>query len=178
MNKRNILVEGIVIKRNDSGETDRLVTLISQQMGKITCVAKGIRKLNSSMRSTLEPGNVIKAYLVITRGMPLLVQAKLIQDASALRSQLCHIRQLTQILEILDKLFVEEEMPSSTYQLLLAIHHNLLNHQTKFIRRDILILLEKLGFSTAGSQRPQSLLEYVQEIAERPMHSFDFLSVQ
>ncbi len=41
---RSYLIEGIVIKRRNSGESDRLVTVYSPTHGKITLKAKGVRK--------------------------------------------------------------------------------------------------------------------------------------
>ena len=47
-------VTGIVIKSEPSGEYDRRVVILTKQMGKISCFAKGARKINNRfMASTL-----------------------------------------------------------------------------------------------------------------------------
>jgi len=173
--KRSTTVESIVLKRKNLGETDRLVTLISQEMGKIVCVAKGVRKLNSSFSSAIEPGNLIRAHLIITNGLPLLVQAKLIEDASTTRSSLPKIRRLSQILEIFDKLLVEEELPQETFSLIKQIRQLLISGDINLIRSKIKTLINQLGFADNTSQNHQTMLEYVQEVVERPMQSFKFL---
>ncbi|KUK79360.1 MAG: DNA repair protein RecO [Microgenomates bacterium 39_7] len=170
-------IEGIILKRKNLGETDRLLTIITQEHGKFECVAKGVRKLKSSTRAALEPGNIAKVYLVNTKGLPLLVQARLIDDASATKTGLVRIRQLTQILEIFDKLFVEEELPISTYNLVKAVRQDLISNQTQFVRHHLNQLLEELGFATSNYNPNQTMLEYVQQIAQQPMRSFEYLQI-
>lgn len=173
--KKSLTVESIVLKRKNLGETDRVVTLICQEMGKITCIAKGVRKLNSSFSSIIEPGNLIRAYLIKTKSMPLLVQARLIEDASATRSSLPKIRRLSQILEIFDKLLVEEELPQETFLLIKEIRQLLIDGDINLIRSRIKLLIKQLGFADNTSQKHQTMLEYIQEVVERPMQSFKFL---
>ena len=55
MTTKSITTEAIVLKRRNSGEVDRLVTLITQDKGKLQCIAKGVRKMTSSKRAFLEP---------------------------------------------------------------------------------------------------------------------------
>ena len=176
MAKRNSLsLECLVLKRKPLGETDRIVTIVSQKLGKSVAVAKGVRRLSSSFSASLEPGNLIRAQLIITKSIPLLIQARLIEDASSTKTNLAQIRRLTQVLEIFDKLFVEEELPAITYSLVLSIRKKLLQNRTNLIRSDLQKLLNQLGFATNSSQIDQSMLEYVQEIVERPMQSFKYL---
>lgn len=178
MSSRTQNLEGIILKRTNLGETDRLVTLISQEKGRFVCVAKGVRRLNSSTKAALEPGNIARVQLINTKGLPLLVQAKLLEDASPARMDLIRIRQLAQILEIFDKLFVEEEIPQKTYDLLLTIRQKLIQNETQVIRHYLQKLLQTLGFKDENNNSKQTMLEYVQQIAERPMRSFDFLQIK
>ncbi|HQM15751.1 MAG TPA: DNA repair protein RecO [Candidatus Woesebacteria bacterium] len=175
MEKKNQVLTGLVLKRRNHFEADRVVTLLTQEYGKIECLAKGSRKINSSLKSILEPGNIVKIFLITTKSWPLLVQATLIEDASQSKEKLIQIRQLVQILEIFDKLFVEEIVSNETFQLVLSIRTHVIQHQPGYVRRDLFKLLQLLGFASADSKKPDSLLEYVQEIVEKPMKSFKFL---
>ncbi len=175
MSKRSFNLQGIVIKRRHLGETDRLLTLVSQEKGKIVCVAKGVRKLNSSKRAYLEPGNIIKAFFVVTKGLPLLIQAKLISNAAPAKQNLTQIRQLMQILEIYDKLLVEQKIEPPTYQLILEIRQALMTRKTASIRHSLNQLILKLGYPPPDLNKYDSVSEYIQEIAERPMKSFKYL---
>ena len=64
---RSFNADGIVLKRNKVGETDRVISLLTQEYGKLVAVAKGVRKLSSSKRAFLEPGNLVKAYFIKTK---------------------------------------------------------------------------------------------------------------
>jgi DNA repair protein RecO len=178
MHSRSYSLQALVLKRSSVGETDRVVTLLTQERGKLVCVAKGVRKLNSSKRAYMEPGNLIKAYLVKTKSLPLLIQAQLIHDAAPVKTNLATLRQLVQILEVYDKLFVEEKLPAKTYQLALDIRTSLLNSQTQLIRGQLKKLILQLGFPLPDKNKYDSILDYVQEIAERPMKSFEYLQVK
>lgn len=48
-------VEAIVLRRRDSGESDRRLTIFSRELGKIDVVAKGAKKVTSRLRGSSEP---------------------------------------------------------------------------------------------------------------------------
>lgn len=48
-------VNGIVLRRRDAGESDRRLTLLSEELGKIDVVAKGARKSASRLSGVSEP---------------------------------------------------------------------------------------------------------------------------
>ncbi len=175
MQVRNYNLEGIVLKRTNLGETDRLVTLVSQEQGKFVCLAKGARKLNSSKGSYLEPGNIIKAFLVNTKSLPLLIQARLIDDGACAKTNLTQIRQMMQVLEVFDKLLVEQELEPQTYQLILKIRQSLILKKTSTIRSSLNKLILQLGFPATNFNKHLSVSDYIQEIADRPMKSFEYL---
>lgn len=171
--------EAIVLKRTNIGETDRIVTLLSKDHGKIVCVAKGVRKLKSSNRATLEPGNLAEVFLIETKSLPILTQSKLIKEADTIRQSLTGISQLSQILEIFDRLFVEDFIEEETSQLAFNIHQELLsqnknNNKIKLLLRD---LIRNLGYQDIKATAYSNILDYVAEITEKKMKSFDFLKV-
>ncbi|MBD3279741.1 MAG: DNA repair protein RecO [Candidatus Pacebacteria bacterium] len=179
MTKKQLLLNAIVLKRTNTGETDRVVTLLTQEQGKVICVAKGVRKLKSSKRAFLEPGNYIKAYLIKTKSLPLLTQAQLIQDFAQSKSSLIRIRKLSQVLEILEKLFVNETIPANLYQELLKLltHLNQAQVSNRLIKNKLAELIAALGFVHPQQTKHQSILDYVAEISERPVRSFEYLTV-
>lgn len=177
MANKSFSLKALVLKRVSVGETDRVVTLLSQEKGKLVCVAKGVRKLNSSKRAYMEPGNIIKAFFVKTKSLPLLIQAKPISDSAPAKVSLTRIRQLAQILEVYDKLFVEEELPAHIYNLAIRIRSDVVAGQLKKTKGHLGRLITLLGFPHPSKTKYKTILEYVQHLAERPMHSFKFLEV-
>lgn len=181
MAAKNFSCQGMVLKRTSVGETDRVVVLLTAEKGKIACVAKGVRHLKSSRRAALEPGNLVKIYCINTKSMPLLTQAELIADTTTVRSSLSSIRQLTQLLEIVDRLFVEEELDEAVYQQVLHIRHSIIDEQQTngHVKQQLIKLVEKLGYHTQTLSDPQaSVLDIVADISERPMRSFEYLSLR
>lgn len=171
--------EAIVLKRANIGETDRIVTLLSKDYGKIVCVAKGVRKLKSSNRATLEPGNLAEVFLIETKSLPILTQSKLLKEAEYVRKSLVGISQLTQILEIFDRLFVEDYIEEETSQLAFTIHQELLsiNKNNSKIKSLLHELIRNLGYQDIKDTAYSNVLDYVAEITEKKMKSFDFLKV-
>ena len=128
----------------------------------------------------MEPGNIIQAQFIKTKSLPLLIQAKLISDTNNIRDNLPQIRQLVQILEIYDKLFVEQELSEKLYRLVLDIRLDVINRRAgnRQIQAKLNQLISALGFPQADLTKYDSILDYVSEIAERPMRSFEYLQVQ
>lgn len=171
--------EVIILKRSNTGETDRVVTLLSKDRGKIVCVAKGVRKLKSSNAAALEPGNLARVFLIETKSMPLLTQSKLLAEATHLRQTLAGISQLSQILEIFDRLFVEDFIDEETSQLAFDIHQELLSPLKKNAKIKELLreLIKALGYQDFKETAHANILDYVSEITEKKMKSFDFLKI-
>lgn len=179
MTSKSFSTPAIILKRSDIGEADRIVTLYTQDQGKITCIAKGVRKLTSSKRSFLEPGNIVQAFLIKTKSMPLMTQARLIKDHSSLRQDLVKIRQLTQVLELIDKLYIEEEDPqlfSMTREVLdyLANSEKTNGH----VKRQLEQILIYLGYQPLSETNHPSVMDYVAHIIDQPMKSFEYLRVK
>lgn len=171
--------QAIVLKRVSVGETDRIVTLLSKDSGKLVCVAKGVRKLKSSNRANLEPGNLVKVFLIKTKGLPILSQSTLLRDSTLLRKSLVNISQLSQILEIFDRLFVEDFIDEETSNLAFAIHQELLSEKknNNTIKTLLNSLIQNLGYQNPKDTMHATILDYVAEISEKKMKSFEFLKV-
>lgn len=180
MKARSFSCQAVVLKRTSVGETDRVVTLLSQEFGKIAVVAKGVRKLTSSKRAFLEPGNHINAYCIATSNMPLLTQATLISDTDEVRSSLLKMRQLNQLLEIFDQLFVESELEPELFDLVLETRQGVLEPTPSVgkIRSQLEQLIMQLGFQDPQDTQFLNINEYINSLTDRKMHSFEFLTVK
>lgn len=170
----------LVLKRTSVGEADRIVTFLSATHGKFAAAAKGVRKINSSRRALLEPGNLLKAFFATTKTLPIMTQAQLLEDAATIHGDLVKLRQLAQILEIFDRLFVEEEIEPRIFELVKAIRQQVLvpektsSHISLYLNR----LVEELGYQNLAETNHSSILDYIAEITEQPMKSWDYLMVK
>ena len=173
---KSFSTRAIVLKRVNIGESDRIVTLLSEDYGKMVTVAKGVRKITSAKKAYLEPGNLITAFCVTTKSLPILTQAKLLDDFATTKQDLKHIRQLTQVLEIVDTLFVEGQEEAALFAIISQVLKNL-GKSARSTRQQLEYVITQLGFS--APQKPElSLLDYVSEISEKRMNSWEYLKVE
>jgi len=176
---KTFTTEGIVLKRVNTGETDRIITFLTRDFGKLVGIAKGVRSLKSSRQAHLEPGNYLKIFGIYTKNLPLITQTTLLEDAHASRNSLIGVRQLTQVLEVFDRLFVEGDIDQSAYVKVLKIRQALFN-RIVYQKIQILLgdLLEHLGYQNYHETTHTSVLDYVAEITEKRMKSFEYLQVK
>lgn len=180
MSRSTLIEHAIVIKHTNTGETDRIITLLTQEIGKIAVVAKGVRRSNSSRSSTLEPGNSIRCTLITTKGLPIITQALLMQDASHCRDSLAKMRRLHQLLEIFDRLLVEEELDEETYTQITKLYQGIIreNQPVGWVRTELITLITLLGFELPSAEDGRTVLDHVAELSGKPLKSYDFLLVK
>lgn len=177
---RSASTEGIVLKRSNVGEADRIVTILTKEYGKIAGVAKGVRRLSSSKKSYLEPGNHIRVLLIKTGSLPIITQVSLIDQAISSHATLKNMRSLVQWLEIMDKLFVEEELNSELYTLVLSTRTECLAPTVNLgqVQKQLALIIEHLGFNDRQDEKNYSITQFVNTIADRPLKGFEYLTVQ
>jgi DNA repair protein RecO (recombination protein O) len=177
---KSYTVAAIVLKRINVGETDRIVNLLTQEFGKITVVAKGVRKMKSSKRAFLEPGNIIKAFCLETKSLPLLTQATLIEDCSIMKQNLSSYRSLTQLLEIFEKLFVEVELEPEIFHYAILLRRQVVAGKApaKFVREILSKIIVQLGFQHPDESKYKNISDYIAALSDSKMKSFEFLQVK
>lgn len=180
MKQRSFSCHGLVLKRSNIGETDRIVSLLTKEYGKIMVVAKGVRKLQSTNRAFLEPGNVVKAFCIATKNMPLLTQSRLIDDCAQMNHSLKSMRSLSQLLEIFNNLFVEVELDPEVFSLVLKLRNQIISNQVSAGHMRSLLgeLIQMLGYQNPEESKYESITEYIEALADRPMKSYAFLQVK
>ncbi len=73
----NTVTEAIVLKRINYGETDRILTLFTKDLGKISAIAKGVRKQGSRLAGHLEPGSIVQVELAQGKNLYILTGARI-----------------------------------------------------------------------------------------------------
>jgi len=172
--------QALILKRHNYGETDRVVTLITREWGKITVIAKGARKLHSSKRGILEPGNLIKGFFVETKQLPYLTQAQLVSSAMTTHCTLEDLRNLQLVLELFDRILVEEELETDLFAHLLEIRENIVAQTTHRgqIRQALNDLLSALGYPSLAQSEYGSITDYVADLTNKPLRSWEFLQAR
>ncbi|GIK83825.1 MAG: hypothetical protein BroJett025_04470 [Patescibacteria group bacterium] len=180
MRHKTFSVTGIVLKRVNVGETDRIVNLLTQEFGKIAVVAKGVRKMSSTKRAYLEPGNIVKAFCVETKSLPLLTQATLIEDCSVLQQNLSAYRSLTQLLEIFEKLFVEVELEPVIFHYAILLRRQVVAGKApaSFVREILGKIIVQLGFQHPDESKYNTISDYISALSDSKMKSFEYLQIK
>jgi DNA repair protein RecO len=69
--------EGVILSRKNFGEADRIVTIFTRDYGKITVLAKGVRRPRSKKAGHLELGNWCRIFVAKGKNLDLLTEIEL-----------------------------------------------------------------------------------------------------
>lgn len=181
--QKNFSDQAVVLKRYNFSEADRIVTLFTQSRGKITAIAKGVRKSTSRKAAHIEPFTHANIYFAHTRGMPIISQAETVNNFSHLRNNLDSTRLTFHVIEIIDKLFPDDQpQPQVFKQLLLLLNFlnndNLLTQTTQqqAISQFQLNILSGLGFGTPSKTDYESINGFIEHILDRRLTAKEHLS--
>lgn len=180
MKSNSFSVIAIVLKRVNIGEADRIINLLTRDFGKISVVAKGVRKMKSSKRAFLEPGNIVNAFCIQTKSLPLLTQATLIDNCSEMQQNLSSYRSLLQLLEIFEKLFVEVELEPELFDDILLLRNQVVAGKapSKFVRKKLSNIIVQLGFQHPEESKYNTISDYISALSDSKMKSFEYLEVK
>ncbi len=81
-------VRGIVLRRRDTGEADRLLTVLARERGKLTLMAKGVRRPASRKAGHIEPFTYVDLLVARGRSMDIVTQAETLAAHRNLREDL------------------------------------------------------------------------------------------
>jgi|SRR3989344_1602782 len=100
---RSYKLEGIIIKRKNFSEADRILTVFSKNRGKIQVMAKGVRKITSRRAAHVELLNLSSLSLHEAK-MLILTEAQTINHFSSLKNDLRKASFAFYICELVDGL--------------------------------------------------------------------------
>jgi|SRR3989344_1874782 len=145
---RGFKTEGIILKRKNFGEADRILTVFTQSRGKISIVAKGVRRITSRRAGNVELLNRVVMFLYQGQGMPILTEAEGIESFEKLKSDLALSTVAFHIIELVDKLSAENQENRVLYEHLVNVLKRLeKNPRQIFIRAFEAKILTNLGFA-------------------------------
>jgi DNA repair protein RecO (recombination protein O) len=101
--------EAVVLRRQDFGEADRLLTVYSLERGKLRLIAKGVRKPKSRKAGHLEPFTRVRLMNAQGRELDVVTQAEAIEMYPEIQQDLNVIGCASYIAELVDRFTVERE---------------------------------------------------------------------
>ncbi len=166
---------GVVIKRSNIGEADRLVTLFTKSHGKVTVIARGVRKLSSKRAGALELFNEVRAQIVKGRGqLDTLAEVEIVNTFASWRRKLGRITLAYQMCEAVDKLTADHQPHPQVFNILVTALSQIsgLGKNWKLeIENWLVEILVDLGFWPHDKEFTGNIVEFIEGISSRSYNS-------
>src|SRR4030066_1330831 len=116
---------GIVLKSQNFRDSSQILTLYTQKFGKLKLLAKGIKSPRSRMAGNLQQFSVVEVvfYKKEEADLHLLSQADLVDPQAEIYKNLTRLSYASAILELVDRLTVEDETHPGLYSILTETLH-------------------------------------------------------
>jgi len=169
---RTYKMEGIVLKRRNLGEADRILTILSKEFGKITVKAPGVRRISSRRSSHVELLNFSQftIYKTSKTCMPIVTEAQTFEDFSSIKSDLYKIGYAYYICELINGLCADNQENRSIFFYLKSVLLELskTSNAQSLIKKFEKDLLMELGFwSEAKLLQTQDSQMVMEKLLER-----------
>lgn len=173
--------QGIVLKRINFGEADRIITLYTKNFGKITAIAKGVRKMTSRKRGALEIFNLVEFFASRGKTLDVITEVETLRTFEPWRRDLHKVGIAYEMAEMVDKLTAEESAQEEVFCLLSDCLEKLGSSPSRelkaFLNDFAQTLVKILGFWPRHKEFPPNFdtVSFVEQIAERELKSKDIL---
>jgi len=149
----SITTEGLILRRSNFGEADRVLTVLTDRYGKISVIAKGVRKITSRRAGNIEILNRVKMTLFKGKSYTL-NEAESINTFDRIKTNLSLSTTAFHIIELTDKLTPSEQWNPALYNLVVSALKILeQNPRQIFVRSFEVKLLSMMGFYSRDAIR-------------------------
>lgn len=167
MSPRAFSDEGIVLARRRYSEADRILSVYSKNQGRLSLIAKGVRRPISKKRGHLEVFNQIKFQAVHGRGLDLMTEAEIVDNFAQVRKNLKKIALAYYFMEVVGRTTHEGERHPELYASIIKYLRILKTARglKKLRKQFVYEILTVLGFWPRGKALidPDAKLEEVTE---------------
>lgn len=109
---------GIVVKKDDRGEFDQLLTVYCQKFGKLEILGKAVKKIDSKLRAGTDIFYLSDIEFIQGKSRKILTDAVLVKKFQNLRNSLLKLKIAYKISDVLDSLIKGQEADEKNWQLL------------------------------------------------------------
>jgi len=120
-----IKTKGIILKKAGLNEKDRLLTVYTKELGKVLVSAKGVRRLESKLRYSIESISCVQLILVEGKNFLILKDAILKNQFLKIKKDLKKIKIAKEIADLIDEAIAGEEKDENIWKLILNIFKDL-----------------------------------------------------
>ena len=171
---RTYKTEGIILKRINYGEADRILTIYTKHYGKIKALAKGVRRITSRRGGNIELFNQTVLFLHKGRNLDILQEAQVISSFKSWRKNLKKVSTAYYFSELVDKLTPEAQANQQVFELLRRFLTKISTASLPELTRSFEeALLRELGFGVPVELKKdsRSLKDYIESITEKKLNS-------
>lgn len=173
---KNYKTEGVILKRTNFGEADKILTIYTRHFGKIKVLAKGVRKTTSRKGGHLELFNWTQLCLTKGRNLDLVTEAETVKSFQAWRKNLRKVALAYYFCELVERLTAENVKNQEIFNLLcgslLGLGRARLDDLEKASQNFAQSLLEETGFWPRGKSADNfNLEEYIESLIEKKLRA-------
>ena len=178
---RNLKINGIIIKRLNLFESDKIITVLSPSEGKVQFKAKNVRKITSHRISHMELLNLasFSVYKSNINSLPLAIEVNSVKTYSNIKSNLIKSNLSYHICEIVDSLLPMGSDNKNIFYLLEGVLDNLEKASDNFyslIHDFEMKLLSDLGFSSPNlNLKGAKASLFIENIIEKKLKSREII---
>lgn len=110
--------QGLIVDKTDRGEADQIFKIYTKDFGKLSILAKAIRKSKSKLRGGADFLYLSDIEFIQGRNQKTLTDASLLESFQGIRGSLKKTKIAVSIVEVIDKLIGHEEADEKIWQLL------------------------------------------------------------
>jgi DNA repair protein RecO (recombination protein O) len=175
---RSYKATGIILKRRDIGESDRIITVFTKEEGKIHLKAKGVRKISSKRAPHIEPFNHVIFTMYKSEKMSVLTEIVTIESYTMIKNDLSRVGFAYHICELIDSLCPEGQELCHVFTLLERVLKDL-TRKTRLgevIHQFEMELLALLGYISSTYELEGAKASYfIESILERKLKTRQIL---
>ncbi len=177
---KSLKIRGIILKRSNFGEADKLVTIFSRDHGKMKVLAKGVRRIKSRRAAHLELFNFVEVLLHHGKTFDSITEVKTLDDYSPAKKDLKLSGYLFYTSEVLDKILPEHQPHPDLFVLFLSTLSDLSNlgansQGQELVKKFVIQLLWDLGYLPKGQYPKLGITDFVESVVEKRIRSKKFL---
>lgn len=133
---------GVVLSTNNSGDSDKFFTLFTREIGLVSVIAKGVRKLNSKRSPSLDTCNLVVVSVSLGKGDYYFInEARLVDNFSHIKSNLIVSSWVYYILEVVKNVLAPNQDDIMLFEALVTTLKELDKNPNK---RAVYIFLKKV----------------------------------
>ena len=109
-------IEGIVIRTQNYGETHKIITIFSKELGKISAICRGANKTKSKLSSLAQPFIKASFLIYLSKGLSTVQQGEIIESFRSIREDIIKTAYAAYLVELTTLLTEDKEQEPYIYK--------------------------------------------------------------